>query len=99
MMTFEFPVGYHDLHNVKIIDFQLNRWHSPAYARIEDMESAGKQIQTFEDWKGVMTCLAEKAESEKRWIKAAFYYRAAEFFVFPSDPDKAALYDRFSDLV
>lgn len=98
MMTFDFPVGYHDLLKVKIIDFQLNRWHSLGYARLEDMQSAGRQIHTFEDWKLVMTGLARKAESEQRWINAAFYYRAAEFFVLPSDPDKAALYDRFTDL-
>lgn len=59
----------------------------------------GRQIQAFDDWKGVMTALAENAVSEERWINAAFYYRAAEFFVLPSDPDKERLYDRFSSLV
>ena len=98
MMTFDFPVGYHALHPVKIINFQLNRWYSLGYARLEDMKWAGSQIRTFDDWKGVMTGLAEKAVSEERWINAAFYYRAAEFFVLACDPDKEVLYDRFSDL-
>lgn len=97
-MTFDFPVGYHDLHKVKIIDFQLNRWHSLGYARLEDMKWAGSQIRTFDDWKGVMTRLAEKAAAEGRWVNAAFYFRAAEFFVMPDDPDKEMLYDRFMDL-
>jgi len=97
MLTFDFPVGYHDLHSIKIIDFQLNRWHSLGYARLEDVRSAGRQIQTFDDWKRVMTALAKKAASEERWINAAFYYRAAEFFVLPSDPDKETLYDLFVD--
>jgi len=44
MMTFDFPVGYYILHHTKIIDFQLNRWHSLGYARLEDMRSAGRQI-------------------------------------------------------
>jgi pimeloyl-ACP methyl ester carboxylesterase len=99
MMTFTFPVGYHDLHTVKIINFQLNRWHSLGYARLEDVKWAGSQIRTFDDWKGVMTSLAEKAAAEERWINAAFYFRAAEFFVLPGDPDKEKLYDRFSSLV
>jgi len=99
MKTFDFPVGYHALHPVKIINFQLNRWYSLGYARLEDMKWAGVQIRTFDDWKGVMTGLAEKAVSDERWINAAFYYRAAEFFVFPFDPDKEKLYDRFSSLV
>jgi len=98
MMTFDFPVGYHALHKVKIINFQLNRWYSLGYARLEDMEWAGSQIRTFDDWKGVMTGLAKKAVSEERWINAAFSYRAAEFFTLPDDPDKEVLYDRFMDL-
>ena len=98
MMTFDFPVGYHTFNPVKIINFQLNRWYSLGYARLEDMRSAGEQIRTFGDWKRVMTDLAEKAVAEERWINAAFYYRAAEFFVLPDDPDKEVLYDRFIDL-
>jgi len=83
---------------VKIINFQINRWYSLGYARLEDMKWAGGQIRTFDDWKAVMTGLAEKAVSGERWINAAFYYRAAEFFVLPSDPDKEKFYDRFADL-
>jgi pimeloyl-ACP methyl ester carboxylesterase len=98
MMTFDFPVGYHTFNPVKIINFQLNRWYSLGYARLEDVKSAGEQIRTFDDWKQVMTTLAETAASEERWINAAFYYRAAEFFVLSSDPDKELLYDRFSDI-
>ena len=98
MKTFDFPVGYHALHPVKIINFQLNRWYSLGYARLEDMKWAGVQIRTFDDWKGVMTGLAEKAAAEGRWVNAAFYFRAAEFFVMPDDPDKEMLYDRFMDL-
>lgn len=62
------------------------------------MRSAGTQIRTIADWKGVLTTLAEKAGSEGRWINGAFYYRAAEFFVLPDDPDKDILYDQFIEL-
>jgi pimeloyl-ACP methyl ester carboxylesterase len=98
MMTFDFPVGYHDFNKVKIVNFQLNRWYSLGYVRFEEVKWAGKQIRTFDDWKGTMTGLAEKAASDGRWVNAAFYVRAAEFFVLPGDPDKELLYDRFRDL-
>ncbi|MFA5268834.1 MAG: alpha/beta fold hydrolase [Methanoregula sp.] len=98
MMTFDFPVGYHTFNPVKIINFQLNRWYSLGYARFEDVKSAGVQIRTFNDWKRVMTSLAKTAASEERWINAAFYYRAAEFFVLSTDTDKELLYDRFSEI-
>ncbi|OPX64876.1 MULTISPECIES: alpha/beta fold hydrolase [unclassified Methanoregula] len=97
-MQFVFPTGYLAFSPVTIINYQLNRWYSLGYARLEDMQEAGRQVRTFDDWKSVMTGLAEEAEAEDRWINAALYYRAAEFFVLPSDPDKERLYDRFSGL-
>ena len=48
--------------------------------------------------KTAMLELAEEAVSEDRLMNAAFYYRAAEFYTFPDDPDKETLYDRFSEL-
>jgi len=40
MTAFNFPVGYHPFHAVKIINFQLNRWHSLGYARFVDLLQA-----------------------------------------------------------
>ncbi|MEZ4516126.1 MAG: alpha/beta fold hydrolase [Chloroflexota bacterium] len=98
METFTFPVGYYDLHKTKIIDYQLNRWHSLGYARLEDMREAGRRIHGLDDWKDVMIDLAETAMADGRVLNGAFYYRAAEFFTSPDDPDKERLYWRFSDL-
>lgn len=98
MTRFHFPVGYIDFHKTKIIDFQLNRWYSLGYARREDLEEAARSIQTLDDWKDVMVGLADRALAEGRTMNAAFYYRAAEFFTLPSDPDKEKLYERFIDL-
>jgi pimeloyl-ACP methyl ester carboxylesterase len=98
MTEFTFPVGFHPFQTVKIINFQLNRWHSLGYARFGDLLQAAQRIKTLDDWKGVMISLAKKAETEERWMNAAFYYRAAEFFTLPSDPDKEVLYNQFTDL-
>jgi pimeloyl-ACP methyl ester carboxylesterase len=98
MSNFIFPIGYEKMHKVKIIDFQLNRWHSLGYARLEDMKEAAKRIRSFLDWKSEMIAQAEKALAENRIINATFYYRAAEFFTHPSDPDKELLYKKFKFL-
>lgn len=98
MMTFDFPVGYHRFHKKQIFNYQLNRWHSFGYARLEDMEEAGRRIRNFSDWKIVMLDLAESALAEGRIMNAAFYYRAAEFYVFQEDPEKETLYDKFIEL-
>jgi len=98
MTAFNFPVGYHPFHAVKIINFQLNRWHSLGYARFVDLLQAAQRIRTLDDWQGVIVSLAKEAETEERWMNAAFYYRAAEFFTLPSDPDKEMLYYRFINI-
>lgn len=98
LTNFTFPVGYHKFHKDQIFNFQLNRWHSLGYTRFKDIEEAAQRIETFGDWKIEMLKLAERAVSEKRLINAVFYYRSAEFYTTPEDPDKEPLYDKFIDL-
>ena len=95
---FTYPVGYQRFHRDQLFNFQMNRPYSLGYARLEDLTAAGQRIATFAQWKTEMLRLATKALSEDRLMNAAFYYRAAEFYTFPDDPDKQALYDRFSEL-
>ena len=96
--TFTFPVGYHTFHKKKVFNFQLNRWHSLGYARFKDMKEAGGKIKTFKDWKTEMLKLADKAEEEKRWMNASFYYRAAEFYMLEDNDEKRKIYDKFIEL-
>jgi pimeloyl-ACP methyl ester carboxylesterase len=95
---FTFPVGYHEFHKDQLFNFQLNRWHSLGYARFEDMKEVGQRIKNFEDWKVEMLKLAETAVSEGRFMNAAFYYRAAEFYLLQDNSEKKLMYDKFSDL-
>ncbi|MBN1762894.1 MAG: hypothetical protein JW878_07470 [Methanomicrobia archaeon] len=97
-ITFTFPVGYHAFHRKKLIDLQLNRWYAYGYTRLNDIQKAAAEIKKLENHKRAFTNLAEAAEAEQRLMNAAFYYRAAEFFVPPSDPDKEVLYEKFVDL-
>jgi len=98
MTKFTFPVGYHEFNKDKGINFQLNRYYSMGNATFEDMEKAGQKISSFEEWKTEMLKLAETAVSDGRLMNAAFYYRAAEFFVLRDDPEKELLYEKFIDL-
>jgi pimeloyl-ACP methyl ester carboxylesterase len=95
--TFEFPVGYHQFHPNKIMDYQLNRWYSFGYWRLEDLQEVAPRIKSLEEWKPEMVRQAEKAAGEERMVEAAFFYRAAEFFALPDDPDKLPLYEVFQD--
>jgi pimeloyl-ACP methyl ester carboxylesterase len=95
---FTFPVGYHEFHKNQLFNFQLNRWHSLGYARFEDMIEAGQRIKNFEDWKIEMLKLVEQAIAEGRFMNAAFYYRAAEFYMLQDNVEKKLMYDKFNDL-
>jgi pimeloyl-ACP methyl ester carboxylesterase len=95
---FTFPVGYRTFHKKQLYNYQLNRPYSLGYARAEDLEEAGKRIGSFDDWKTEMVRQSERAETEGRLMNAAFHARAAEFYTFPDDPDKGALYERFVEL-
>lgn len=92
------PVGYYDLHPNQLFNFTLNRWHSLGYARLGDLREAAQKIKGFADWKPAMVAIAEDALEEGRLANAAIYYRSAEFFTLPDDPDKEPLYDTFREL-
>ena len=68
MQQFDLPVGYHQLHKTKIIDYQLNRRYSMGYERLEDMRQAGGNIKTLDDWKDEMLRQAERALADGRFI-------------------------------
>ena len=94
---FTFPVGYHKFHKDQVFNFQLNRWHSLGYTRFEDMKKVGQGVTNFDDWKREMVRLAEEALSEKRYMNAAFNYRAAEFYILEESAEKQKMYDNFSE--
>jgi len=93
---FTFPVGYHDFHDDKHINFQLNRWYSLGYFDLEKTRQVGQEVINLSDWKGVLVPYGEQATLAGNFLEAAFFFRAAEFFSLSSDPDKDELYDRFS---
>jgi len=95
---FTFPVGYERFHRKPLFNFQLNRPYSLGYARAKDLVEAGGRIRNFAQWKGEMLRHADAALADGRVLNAAFYVRAAEFYTFPDDGDKAPLYDRFLEL-
>jgi len=96
-MKFNFTVGHFNLHEQENINFQLNRAIRNG-GRLEDIEKIAPKIKDFIDWKRELVSIAEQALSEGRILNAAMYYRAAEFFVLPNDPDKEILFDKFIEL-
>lgn len=92
------PIGYWKFHKDPFINYQLNRWHSLGFTRKEDIEQIVLNANTFADYVRECIRLVEDAIAQNRLKNAAFYYRAAEFFLDPNDKNKLPLYSKFSAL-
>jgi pimeloyl-ACP methyl ester carboxylesterase len=91
----EFPVGYEKFHKDKVYNFQLNRFHSMGYIGHDRLVEAGGNIDSFDSWKTEMLRQAQLADDEGRLMEAAYFYRAAEFYLRHDDPDKVTLHRTF----
>ncbi len=98
---FTFPVGYHALHGDPSINFQMNRFYNWVGdpTMLNEMRDAAPRIKTYADLKREILALAECALADGQTVKAAYYYRLAEFFMFADDPDKEAVRKRFLALI
>lgn len=92
------PIGYHKFHKDKFINYQLNRWFSLGYARIEDIQEIGKRINSFDDYINEFSKASSLAKSEKRLKNAAVYLRASEFLIPPDSTTKLSVYNDFISL-
>ena len=85
-----FPIGYHNLHPDASMNFQMNRWFGwvGEPEMLEQMRMAAPRIATYADWKREFVALAERVEQQGHVLRAGFYWRSAEFFMRPDDPER-----------
>ena len=92
-----YPVGYHELHPDRNMNFQMNRcliFAQDPSMEIE-MREVAPRISTHADWIREFRGLAERAHSQGREVKAIWYWRSAEFFMNGADPERKELRERF----
>ena len=92
-----FPVGYHSLHPDVSLNFQMNRWFGwvGEPEMLVEMRLAAKRIASYADWKREFLALASDACRRGHLLRAAFYWRSAEFFMTPDDPDRPGARNSF----
>ena len=95
----EIQPDYYSLHPNKMFNYQFNKGISLGYARVEDLKEVTPRIHNLHDWAREMNSLADRAKVGKRILNAAYYYRMAEFFTLPSDPQKISRYKEFNRLM
>jgi len=98
---FQFPVGYHRLHPDVSLNFQMNRFYNWVgdTQMLDEMRAVAPRIVDYTDFTREFLALAEHALTNDQSLKGAFYLRAAEFFMFPSDPVKRQTRERFLQLI
>ena len=90
MRTTTFSIGFHQLHPDVSMNFQMNRWFSGVGEKtmLDDMRNIAPRIANYADWKREFLALAETAAAHGHVLRAGTYYRSAEFFMQPGDPDR-----------
>ena len=66
---------------------------------LEELRAAGTRIKSYDDWTREMFDLSDKALAAGRRLPAAYYAKAATFFIDPSDPRVKPAFQRFQDTV
>lgn len=96
-----FPVGYHSLHPNVSLNFQMNRFWGWVGEKqmLEELRAAGARIKNYDDWTREMFYLSDKALAAGRRLPAAYYAKAATFFIDPSDPRVKPAFERFQATV
>ena len=97
-MPVTFKTGTHKIVSDANFNFQLNRvifWDGGDEAEV-CRECTG--IKTSEDWTRTLTALEAKAHKEGRTQNEIAYARMAEFFMYDSDPQKQAQYQKAAAL-
>jgi pimeloyl-ACP methyl ester carboxylesterase len=84
---------FHDFHKDANINYQLNRF---LIAGLEDVfAEIGRNVENFDDWKKLFCAKAAAFEKQGKTDVAMGLYRAAEFFMNPSDPDRTIVIEKF----
>ena len=98
------PIGYHAIHPDESLNFQMNRWFSWVgdVGMLDELRTVAPRIMTYADWQREFAALAQQALANVRNpaqnLKAAYYLRAAEFFLLADDPQRKPMREKFVQL-
>ncbi|WP_139348736.1 alpha/beta hydrolase [Clostridium sp. Marseille-P2415] len=99
--TKDFPVGLYNLHPDPSVNFQMNRFYNWTNDKLmlDEMRAASNTIHSYHDLIQSFIELGENSLKKSENLRAAYYFRGAEFYLSESDPRKQNLRKRFISLV
>ena len=98
--TNDFPVGLYNLHPDQSVNFQMNRFYnwSNDSTMLAEMKTAGGSIHSYDDFIKSFISLGEEALKKGDKLRAALYFRGAEFFTPEGGAHKQELRHQFISL-
>lgn len=87
-------MSYEKINPIQQFNFQINRvltYGSLACDALGIREKTGK-IRSMEDWETAWAALAKEAQERQQYLRAAYAYRMAEFFLKAGNPKKELYY-------
>jgi pimeloyl-ACP methyl ester carboxylesterase len=99
--TNDFPIGFYNLHSDFSVNFQMNRFYNWTNDKtmLDEMRSASNTIQSYDDLTKSFIELGKISLQKGEALKAAYYFRGAEFYLPETNPDKQNLRKQFISLV
>ena len=97
--TVSFPIGYYQIHPDYSLNYQMNRFMTGERSMVAQMLDVAPKIHNYADYQREFLALAEQALKDGRKLEAAYYFRSAEFFMFPTDAAKQPTRKRFIQLM
>lgn len=96
----DFPIGLYNLHSDPSINFQMNRFYNWTNDKtmLTEMRSASNAIHSYSDLIKAFIELGNSSLVKNEKLKAAYYFRGAEFYMPETDPHKQSLRKQFISL-
>lgn len=92
----KYLMSYEKINPIQQFNFQINRvlTYGEIAADVNAVREKTSKIHTFDEWKNVWSVLGKSAEQKSEFLRAAYCFRMAEFFLKVSDREKDLLYQK-----
>jgi len=86
---------YENINPIQQYNFQINRvlTYGELACDMETVRTKCKNIKTFDEWIEVWTSIGETEKQNNHFLKAAYAFRMAEFFMKSTNSKKEQLYE------
>lgn len=87
---------YEKINPIQQFNFQINRilTYGEIAADVNTVRKKTAKIRTFDEWQNVWSDMGKLAEQKSEFLRAAYCFRMAEFFLKEGDTQKDLLYQR-----